>query len=175
MHLRYIFSTLKLKEVTKNIVSLWGSSSVLISIQYIGQSWIDVQVESSSDANILLGTGQIVFWKMYIKMYSMLLSASSLCAELIISNSFAFFPMVIIVGTINAVHYISYRGVWIKLSTTVCFSKAWINSHWNNSTCTDLISGWPTFPQFPVLPVHEEGREGSFAHWLCVPGTCWST
>lgn len=41
-------------------------------------------------------------------MYSILLSASSLSEELIISNNFALFQMVIIVGAVNTVHYISY-------------------------------------------------------------------
>lgn len=56
-------------------------------------------------------------------MYSILLSASSLSEELIISNNFALFQMVIIVGAVNTVHYISYGRTWIKLSTAGHFFK----------------------------------------------------
>lgn len=56
-------------------------------------------------------------------MYSILLSASSLSEELIISNNFALFQMVIIVGAVNTVHYISYGRTWIKLSTAGRFFK----------------------------------------------------
>lgn len=38
-----------------------GLLELLISILYIGNGWIDVEVESSFGANVLLGTGQIVF------------------------------------------------------------------------------------------------------------------
>lgn len=38
-----------------------ASSSVLISILYIEQNWVDMEVESSSGPNALLVTWQIVF------------------------------------------------------------------------------------------------------------------
>lgn len=72
-------------------------------------------------------------------MYSMLLSASSLCAELIISNNFPLFQMVITVRTINTLqHNISYGRTWIKLSTTSVDQFTLKDKHWLNSWLTHL-------------------------------------
>lgn len=96
-------------------------------------------------------------------MYCILFSASSLCEELIISNNFALFQTVIVVGlSILCTTSVTELNKVLQF----VFLKAWINSHWNISTYNDLFPGWPTFPQFPVLPVHKESKEVSLTDFV---------